>query len=65
MRVMHDPYKVLRGCVVRFSQSLMLLPPFAQGIKPTEVDGCRDTKASASTNEGPTLARSSSDTTST
>jgi len=38
IRFTHDPYKVLRGSVVFvFSQSLMLLLPFAQGIKPTIV----------------------------
>jgi hypothetical protein len=37
-RFTHDPYKVLRGSLVFvFSQSLMLLLPFAQGIKPTIV----------------------------
>ena len=36
MRVMQEPYNVLRWLVLSvFCQSLMLLLPFAQGIKPT------------------------------
>jgi hypothetical protein len=63
MRVMQEPYNVLRWLVLSvFCQSLMLLLPFAQGIKPTVVAGCIDTNVSASANDGPTAARSSRET---